>query len=308
LGASEIISIISIVLSPYLTTIAVAITGKIAYNKYKNSVDILHKVGFIGDVTEKKINPRIFRRHLKNGNKLQVQMLSGANFFTDYKQDIIDFAERGGKVEILLCNPYSDLIVDHELAQIKANKRAINNHANLKQTIIENIAAVCNLFTCSETNALLKNIEIRFCSSEYRFPIIIVEESHQKRVWFFPTLVLNTMQGVWISCLCKIPNILKGKKRLENGSFDETNGGACGENHWVSMVEEHFDKVWEWSITKQNLGVDFSRETVAERYERAGDGNIIEQQTSGYEEYRKSRREGYIEVVNYWKNKREGGN
>lgn len=185
--------------------------------------------GFKGVVSKKKHSTREIKKLCKNTKRLDLFFISGIGFFTENKAVLENAMNNGMKIRFLCSQTYTSFLSDLEKLE---NKEELRKPGTNISTEIEDVT--------EKYSKYIENgqMEIRYYSTQYRLPFILVykKKKNMKTTKAFLRVTLPPYN--WETNFVLIGE----RKTIKKDDFFKTNND---EIDFISMMEKHFDCVWE---------------------------------------------------------------
>lgn len=201
-----------------IVTAITAIIGILFVKKYTSDLifsNQMHKMGFDSALLSHKLKRK--KNIFANADVIKIINVSGLHYLNDNEQLLCEAMKKGTKVKFMCAAPYNEFLSNIEMLEKNAGLRS--------DSLIS-----AEIFDIIEKFSDEKNFEMRFYTSSYRLPIVIVEYSNgTKKGWLTVTLPPYKSTKSFM---------LTG--RSLDGNFEQ-------DINFIEMMTTHFDTVWNYA-------------------------------------------------------------
>lgn len=185
--------------------------------------------GFKGVVAKKKHSTREIKKLCKDTKRLDLLFISGIDFFSENRTVLENAMNNGMKIRFLCSQIYTNFLSDLEELEDKEGVRKSDTNISIE---IEDVTKKYSKYIESG------QMEIRYYSTQYRLPFILVykRKKNMKTTKAFLRVTLPPYN--WETNFVLIGE----RKTTKKDDFFKTNND---EIDFISMIEKHFDCVWE---------------------------------------------------------------
>ena len=185
--------------------------------------------GFKGVVAMKNHTKREIEELCKDTERLDLLFISGIGFFTNNKSILTKAMKRGMKIR-LLCSQV-DTVFLSDLERLEET----NGLRKSGMKISDEIKNISDLYSEHIKN---KEMEIRYYSTEYRLPFIIAYKNKKNVRTIQAWLRVTLPPFNWVTNFALVG---EREYKTEDKFFEMEKGKV----DFISMMEDHFNCVWE---------------------------------------------------------------
>ena len=201
-----------------IVTAITAIIGILFVKKYASDLIFskqMHKMGFDSAMLSHKLKGK--RNMFANADVIKIINVSGFHYLNNNVLLLREAMRNGTRVKFMCAAPYGEFLSNIEMLEKNAGLR-------------DNSSISAEIFDIIEKFSNEQNFEMRFYTSSYRLPLVIVEyRDGTKKGWLTVTL----------------PPYKSAESFMLTGSSSDN--GSEQDMDFVEMMLTHFDTVWEYA-------------------------------------------------------------